>query len=73
MREVIINEPVVELFKILKFEGIAESGAQAKLFIDEGYVKVNGEFEHQKRKKIVSGDLIEVGDDRIKIIFNDKV
>lgn len=54
-----INHQPVELFKILKFEGLVESGGMAKTLIADGHVKVNGEVETQKRKKIVDGDVIE--------------
>ena len=59
MNQVLINKEPVELYKILKFEGIRASGAEAKTVIAEGGVKVNGEFETRKRKQIVSGDVIE--------------
>lgn len=62
----IITEPV-ELYKILKFEGIASSGAEAKAIIDEGLVLVNNEPETRRRRKIVCGDIIEFEDDRIQI------
>lgn len=60
MNPILINKEPVELYKILKFEGIRASGAEAKQAIAEGFVKVNGELETQKRKKIVAGDIIEV-------------
>jgi ribosome-associated protein len=56
----ITREPV-ELYKILKFEGFVESGAQAKLVIADGYVTVNGEVETRKRRKMLNGDVIGVG------------
>lgn len=59
MNQVFINKEPVELYKILKFEGIRPSGAEAKSAIAEGEVKVNGEFETRKRKQIVAGDVIE--------------
>lgn len=59
MNKVEINREPVELYKILKFEGLVPSGGEAKLVIDQGKVKVNGEIETQRRKKIYSGDLIE--------------
>jgi ribosome-associated protein len=48
----------VELYKILKFEGLAHSGGFAKQVIADGLVRVNGEIETQKRKKIIPGDRI---------------
>lgn len=60
MKDVFINKEHVELFKILKFEGIASSGAEAKDMIASGTVSVNGIIEKQKRKKMVAGDTIEL-------------
>ena len=60
MKDVFINKDHVELFKILKFEGIASSGAEAKDMIAAGKVLVNGKIEKQKRKKMVAGDTIEL-------------
>ena len=67
MRDVEITKEPVELYKILKFEGIASSGGEAKAAIAEGLVMVNGEVETRKRKKIVAGDVIEFGDEKIHI------
>jgi ribosome-associated protein len=67
MRTVIISVEPVELFKILKFEGLVSSGGEAKLVIGNGLVSVNGAVETRKRKKIVSGDIIEFGSDKMQI------
>lgn len=68
MRDVVVNSSPVELFKILKFEGLAGSGAEAKAVIAEGQVSVNGQVETQKRKKIVEGDVIEFGGQTLRIV-----
>lgn len=62
----VLREPV-ELFKILKFEGIAASGGEAKSLIADGQVSVNGQVETRKRKKIVSGDIIELAGEKFLI------
>jgi len=62
----IAREPV-ELYKILKFEGLADSGGHAKAAVAAGDVLVNGKVELQKRKKILSGDTIEFAGDSIYI------
>ncbi|RLB99721.1 MAG: RNA-binding S4 domain-containing protein [Deltaproteobacteria bacterium] len=67
MREVNILKEPVELYKILKFESMVSSGGEAKFVIAEGMVVVNGEIETRKRKKIVAGDIIEFGDEKILI------
>ncbi len=68
MRNVSINKEPVELYKILKFEGMVPSGGVAKLAIESGDVRVNDEVETRKRKKIVAGDKIEFNGDVIRII-----
>tara|TARA_R110002050_G_scaffold57423_5_gene129268 strand:- start:191664 stop:191891 length:228 start_codon:yes stop_codon:yes gene_type:complete len=56
---VILTQSPTELYKILKFEGLSSSGAEAKIAIADGLVKVNGVVELQKRKKIVDGDVVD--------------
>lgn len=62
-----IDHQPVELYKILKFEGLAASGAEAKMLIDEGQVSVNGEPETRRRRKIVDGDVITLGDLEMRV------
>jgi len=62
-----INREPVELYKILKFEGLVGTGGEAKLVIDEGLVTVNGQTELRKRKKIIDGDVIEFNGERYTI------
>jgi ribosome-associated protein len=66
-RNVVINREPVELFKILKFEGLTESGGEAKAAIEQGLVNVNGVVETRKRKQIVVGDVIEFGGETLRI------
>ncbi len=66
---VLISRQPVELYKILKFEGLVGSGAQAKLVIDDGQVAVNGEVETRRRRKIVNGDLIQFEDISLAIVL----
>ncbi len=67
MREVEISKEPVELYKILKFEGLAASGAEAKGLIAAGQIRLNGEAETQKRKKIYAGDIVEFNGERLLI------
>ena len=68
MRVVEIEEEPIELYKILKFESMVQSGGEAKFVIAEGLVRVNGEVETRKSKKIFSGDIIEFEEETIRII-----
>jgi ribosome-associated protein len=66
-RIVEVSKEPVELYKILKFEGLVSNGGQAKAAVAAGQVLVNGVVETQKRKKIMSGDTIEFNADKISI------
>lgn len=72
-RLVEISKEPIELYKILKFEGMATSGGEAKAAVASGQVLVNGKLETQKRKKITSGDTIEFNDDKICIKLSSSV
>lgn len=65
MREVVITREPVELYKILKFEGLVSSGAEAKTVIEEGQVQVNGEVETRKRRKMRAGDTLSFGEEGV--------
>ena len=67
MREVTISDEPIELFKLLKFENMVASGGEAKHVITEGLVRLNGQVETQKRKKIVAGDIVEFRGEKILI------
>jgi len=67
MRDVDISVEPVELYKLLKFEGLVTSGGESKNVIANGQVLVNGKTETRKRKKIVSGDIIEFGDETLRV------
>ena len=69
MIEVVINREPVELYKVLKFEGLVGSGGEAKLVVDNGLVRLNGEVATRKRKKVVSGDVIEFDQTRMKLVL----
>lgn len=69
MQEIEITQEPVELYKILKFESIVSSGGEAKSVIDDGQVLVNGMVETRKRKKIISGDIIEFMGNEFKIVL----
>jgi ribosome-associated protein len=67
MRNVDITSEPIQLYKILKFEGLVSNGGEAKAAVAEGLVRVNGQTETRKRKQIVSGDIIEFGDEKMRI------
>lgn len=67
MRIVEITTEPVELYKILKFEGLVTTGGEAKLLIGDGQVTVNGETETRRRRKMKGGDVIEFRGDSLEL------
>lgn len=51
---------MIKLDQFLKFMGVASTGGQAKLRIIDGGVKVNGEVETRRGRKLVLGDKVTV-------------
>jgi len=58
-----LKDEYIELYKLLKVLDLVDSGAHAKMIVADGYVSRNGEVELRKRAKIISGDVLIVGDD----------
>ncbi|MEZ5031833.1 MAG: RNA-binding S4 domain-containing protein [Saprospiraceae bacterium] len=50
----------IELNKLLKFENLVQTGGHARLVIDDGLVRVNGEVEYRIRRKLRPGDQVEI-------------
>lgn len=63
-----LTEEYIHLIKLLKLLGHVESGADAKLVVEEGLVQCNNEVEYRKRKKLKGGDVVVFKNYRIKII-----
>ena len=67
-RDFILGSDYIELNKLLKLLHIAQSGAHAKLLIDDGEVMVNNKIESRKRAKLRTGDTVRVGSKEVRII-----
>lgn len=57
--EIKIKEEFIKLDQLLKFSNLVESGGEAKIVINDGMVKVNGEIELRRGKKIRKNDVVE--------------
>jgi ribosome-associated protein len=57
----------ITLNDALKLSGLAATGGQAKVLIQSGQVKVNGEVEMRRKKKLKAGDVIEVNGEEFEI------
>lgn len=57
----------VRLDNFLKLHCITETGGQAKLLIQGGHVKVNGDIETRRRRKLVAEDVVDVNGETFRL------
>lgn len=62
------TEETIKLDQFLKLAGVVESGGQAKHLILEGLVKVNGEVEKRRGRKLHHGDRVEVKGEEMVVL-----
>ncbi len=56
MDKITIRDDFIKLGQAMKLAGLVESGVEAKYEIEEGKVKVNGEAENRRGRKLYKGD-----------------
>ncbi len=67
MKVVKIKDEFIKLGQVLKLAGLVESGVDAKYVIQDGLVKVNGEIDTRRGRKIVAGDIVEYQGNKVKV------
>lgn len=68
MNQVLIRDEFIKLGQAMKLAGVAGNGVDAKLLIQNGEVKVNGEVCTQRGKKMYEGDIFSFEDADYKIV-----
>jgi len=69
MEKIFINTEYIKLDQLLKFASAVEGGGMAKNVILDGLVKVNGETELQRGKKLRNGDNVEFNNENYTVVF----
>ena len=72
MKNVTITTPFIKLDAFLKFVMEAQTGGEAKIYIQNGMVKVNGEICTQRGRKLRSGDVVEVNGNTYAVCGEDE-
>lgn len=68
VEKIYINQEYIKLDSLLKFGGIAETGGQAKLLVQDGLVLLNGEVCTQRGRKIKDGDKVQFEDKILEVL-----
>jgi len=66
MENIKINTEFIKLDQFLKWTKTVSMGSEAKLMIRSGLVKVNGEVELRRGRKLRTGDIVEINDKNFK-------
>lgn len=67
MKTIILRDEFIKLGQALKAAGLVESGVEAKEVIQDGLVKVNGEVDTRRGRKLYDGDIVTFEGEDIKI------
>lgn len=68
MIEIKIKDEFIKMGQLLKLAGLVSSGIDAKIVIQEGEVKYNGEVDTRRGKKVYPGDTVEFDGEIVKVI-----
>ena len=71
MEEIKITTPFIKLDQLVKFAGLAETGAKAKILIELGEFNVNGDLCTKRGKKIKPGDVIDFKNKKYKVVLDE--
>lgn len=67
VRDVQITEDMIRLGQFLKLAGIVDTGADVKLLLEEGEVRVNGEAETRRGRQLLRGDVVQIGIENLRV------
>lgn len=65
-QNIAITTEYIAMDKLLKFAGVADTGGQAFMMVEDGIVRLNGKRVSEKRKKVHIGDVVNV-DNQIEL------
>lgn len=68
MTELAIRDEFIKLGQAMKLAGLVENGVLAKEEIVSGNVKVNGETENRRGRKLYKGDVFSFQNEEIRIV-----
>ena len=72
MENIVITTEFIKLQDLLKFANAVSTGGEAKIRVQEGEVKVNGEVCTMRGKKIRPGDVVEMDGQQYTVAYADR-
>ena len=63
-----IRDEFIKLGQAMKLADLVSDGVEAKYVISDGLVKVNGEVDERRGRKVYEGDIISFEGNEIKVV-----
>ena len=60
MEKIYIESEYIKLSQFLKFIDLIFSGGEAKIFLENNEILINGEKDNRKGRKLYKGDIVEI-------------
>jgi ribosome-associated protein len=67
VRDVTISDDMIRLGQFLKLANLIDSGSDARILLEDGSVRVNGESERRRGRQLHRGDVVTVQDHRVRV------
>ncbi|MCX4328220.1 MAG: RNA-binding S4 domain-containing protein [Lachnospiraceae bacterium] len=67
MDNITIRDDFIKLGQALKLAGLVSSGIEAKIVVQDGEVKVNGETDTRRGRKLYTGDIFEYNGQQVMV------
>jgi ribosome-associated protein len=67
MRDIAIRGDMIRLGQLLKLAGVVDSGGELKALLADTDVLVNGEPEDRRGRQLHRGDVVQVGDEELRV------
>lgn len=68
MQKITIHDEYIKLGQALKLAALVSSGVEAKILIQDGLVRVNGEVDVRRGRKLYPGDVFELEGNEVKVV-----
>lgn len=68
INDISIRDDMIRLGQLLKLANLAEDGIEAKEYVENGLVQVNGEIETRRGRQLHAGDTVTVNGETVRIV-----
>jgi ribosome-associated protein len=68
VQDVPISDDMIRLGQFLKLANLIDSGSDARILLEDGSVRVNGQSERRRGRQLQRGDVVTIGDHQVRVV-----